>query len=93
MCQGDARNPYTALTVVSVASSIGQLPDPGTTSSVTCVAALRITAASLTPNDFSPPIANTGMVSLFLIDYTLSLASFRIDRNCTNAALIAAGWA
>ena len=45
-------------------SSISQCPAPGTTASRTFVAALRMTTASVAPNDFSPPTASTGIVNL-----------------------------
>ena len=69
------------------ASSISQWPDPGTTSSVTLVAALRITTASLAPKGFSPPIASTGIVSFVFTNSALSTASWRIDWNWANEAL------
>jgi len=45
--------------VAEVASPSASGRHSGTTSSVTSVAALRITTASFAPNDFSPPIAST----------------------------------
>ena len=45
-------------------SSMIQCPESGTTPSSTSLAAKRITAAIVVPNDFSPPSARTGTSSL-----------------------------
>jgi hypothetical protein len=57
------RNPSIRATVAAGRSSINQWPAPGTTASRTSVATLRMTTAWIAPNDFSPPMASTGMVS------------------------------
>ena len=54
----------TSLVVAAGFSSMIQWPESGMTPSVTSLAAARITAAIPAPNDFSPPIASTGMASL-----------------------------
>lgn len=81
----------TADIVASGASSISQCPAFGTTSSVTLSAALRMTMASFEPNDFAPPIASTGMVSLGLNVALLSSASCRMERNWAKAECIVPG--
>ena len=45
-------------------SSMIQCPESGTTPSSTSLAAKRITAAIVLPNDFSPPSARTGTIEL-----------------------------
>src|SRR5438552_18904398 len=61
------RNARVAAIVAAGSSSISQWPEFAITSCVTLTAALRITAASLAPNDFSPPTARTGIVSFVAI--------------------------
>jgi len=58
------RKSVTSLMVAVGFSSMIQWPDWGTTPSVTLVAAARMTVAIIGPNDFSPPSASTGIVSL-----------------------------
>ena len=70
------RNLVIRVVVASGLSSISQCPAFGTAASCTSVAAFRITSAIVVPNDFSPPIASTGMASLVLAEALLSATSF-----------------
>ena len=70
-------------------SSMIQWPESGITPSVTSLAANRITVAIIGPNDFSPPIASTGMPSLPLAARKawLSSASWSKAANCAKPAV------
>ena len=77
--------------VAAGCSAISQWPVLGMTTSVTWVAAFRMTTASLAPKDISPPIARTGMVTLVPIDALLSSTSVGKARNWAKAERIAPG--
>src|SRR5882757_6855859 len=70
------RKSLSSLTVSAGFSSISQCPEWGITACCTFVAAKRMTVAIIGPNDFSPPTANTGMISMPLVrNALLSMAS------------------
>src|SRR5262249_57341377 len=62
--QSLSRKARTSVTVAFGFSSMIQCPEPGITPSSTSLAAKRITAAMVVPNDFSPPSARTGTLNL-----------------------------
>ena len=73
---GMAYRNFTSASVVSFGrSSEIQWPVFSKTTTLTSVATSFIYLASSLPNDFSPPIANTGMVSLVCDSFAKSLAN------------------
>src|SRR5882672_4034509 len=62
-----SRKLCTAAIVAVGCSSISQWPEFAIMTSVTLSAALRMMMATFAPNDFAPPIASTGIVSLVVI--------------------------
>src|SRR6266446_2507153 len=73
---GMAYRNFTSASVVSFGrSSEIQWPVFSKTTTLTSVATSFICLASSLPNDFSPPIANTGMVSLVCDSFAKSLAN------------------
>src|SRR6516225_777173 len=75
-------------------SSMIQWPESGITPSRTLLAANRMIFAIVVPNDFSPPIASTGMGSLpFDGNCWLSVASWSNAANCMKPECIAPGMA
>src|SRR5882672_10971282 len=88
-----SRKLCTAAIVAVGCSSISQWPEFAIMTSVTLSAALRMTMATFAPNDFAPPIASTGIVSLVVIETLLSSASLGIERNWAKAECMAPGCA
>src|SRR5258707_15566406 len=84
-----SRKLRTAAIVAVGCSSISQWPEFAIMTSVTLSAALRMTMATFAPNDFAPPIASTGILSLVVIETLLSSASLGIERNWANAECMA----
>ena len=80
-----------AAMVAAGCSSMSQWPAWGMTTSVTWVAAFRMTIAWVAPKDCAPPIARTGMGNLVPIDAWLSLTSVGNARNWAKAARMAPG--
>src|SRR5262249_43752830 len=88
-----SRNARIAAIVAAGCSSMSQWPESGMTTSVTLLAALRMTTASVAPNDFAPPIARTGMASGVAIEARWSATSAGKERNWAKAERIAPGCA
>ena len=87
-----SRKARTSAMVALGFSSMIQCPESGTTPSSTSLAAKRITAAIVVPNDFSPPSARTGTSSLpAATKALLSMASWSKAANCAKPACIAPG--